>query len=475
MKTSPAAVLTRAAQARKTGVFILKIEPTARIFLQGGKVAQVEGVAVLHAVAKGAPTTGNMVQDLMAVCQTGVPFDDAKDAAAEGIGEFIASHAESSAECSFQPGVTPPPGSFPLDHPVTQIVANGFITHRDADMVANSLSEHMARNLLVETLSSDDRTGLGPKVLRVHQLAQGKTLMQLVSKAIPKGPRALEQVWQGLDLLIHLGLLQIEGVNGARKAAEKPERLARKKKVAAEEAERRKVDEEKAVELVQLAAEIEKQRPLTALGVEPDAKLADTMNVQVVDQIFRKIAATYHPDNYPRGPQRDAANKVFAVLNQQRERAQQPDILAEEIDRLSTIGRGKKWVPENNRKQARVLFGQVTRLEEAKRWAEARKKMRRVLKLDDNEALYHVLRIWLDVIAKELEPLAAIAELDQLTLETVADKVEGNYRAGRILRLANKTKPAYVRFQKVLELVPNHVGAAREVRLLERRASQPKR
>ena len=472
VKTSPVAVLVRAAQAKKSGLFVLEADPQARVFLQAGRLAQIEGVPVLKDVADGAGSSGNLLQDQMAVCQTGVPFDDAKDLAAAGFGKWIAQNAENQAACSFQEGVTPPPGSFPLDQSVTRIVANGFKKYRAADGVARQLGEHLGGALLPQPLSLEDRSGLGPKVLRVHALCKGRTLTQLVQKAMPKGPQVLEMVWQSLDLLLHLGLVQVEGLHGAQKPLSSAEEAAAQKREAEAVAQQEAEDAEKVAELEARLIEVTDMRPLDALEVQPDAKLK--LDAAGVDRVFRKIAATYHPDNYPSGAQRDAAARVFAVLHEKREEAQKPEVLAEEVDRLIALGEGRRWVPEANRKQARVLFGQVTRLEEAKQWKDARKKLGRVLKLDDSQAIYHVLRLWLDVILKELEPLDAIQQLDELSLKTVPDKVEGNYRAGRILKLANKTKLAYARFQRVLEMVPNHVGAKREVRLIERRANQSK-
>jgi len=408
----------------------------------------------------------------MTVCRTGVPFDDAKDLAAVGLGKWIAQNAGNDAPCSFEDGVSPPPGTFPLDQSVTRIVVDGFKKYRDPDGVAKELGAYLSSALLPQPLSAEDRIGLGPKVLRIHSLCKGRTLTQLVQKAIPKGPQVLAMVWQSLDLLLHLGLVKLGGVHGAQRTTPGPKQVAAKKREAEAAAQQEAEDGEKVAELEARLAELADMRPLDALEVEPDAKLK--LDADGVDRVFRKIAATYHPDNYPRGTLRDVAARVFAVLHEKREEAQQPEVLAEEIDRLITLGQGKKWVPEANRKQARVFFGQATRLEEAKRWKEARKKLGRVLKLDDSQAIYHVLRIWLDVILKVVEPLEAIQQLDELSLQTVPDKVEGNYRAGRILKLAKKTKLAYARFQRVLTMVPNHVGAKREVRLIERRANQSK-
>ncbi len=443
----------------------------ARVYLQAGRVAQVEGVPELMlGAADGVELSGNMLQDVMAVCQTGVAFDDAYAAAGRGLGRFIALHADSELLCVFEEGVRPPPGCFPMDEPVPRIVSDGFKAHRSADDVARQLAEFMSRDLLVDLTDKQGQSGLGPQILRLQQIARGKSLTQLVTKAVQKGPAALERVWQGLDLLLHLGLVSIDGHNGARRKDERP--MPKKEPEPEPEAE---AEDDKAVELVELAKSFAAMRPLSALGVEPDAKLGAHMNAQRVEQIFRKVAATYHPDNYPRGRQRVAASRVFAILNQKREDLSDPAVLAEEIERLETLGRGRKWVPANNRKQARVLFQKVQGLEQSKLWPEARKQLKRVLKLDDDTSLYHVMAIWLDVILKEMTPDEAIAAIDSLPLETVADKVEANYRAGRIYRLADRTKKAYQRFQTVLEMVPNHMGAAREVRLIERRASAPKR
>jgi len=466
---SPAAILTQAAQAHKTGLFTLVLDDvSARVWLQGGRVAQIDGVPdLLRSLSPDGELSGNLLQDVMTVCQTGVAFDDAYEVASMGLGRFIAEQADSGASCAFQEGVEPPAGCIPMDRSVTRIVVDGFREARSADDVALELSNHLSRKLLV---NGQDRkpVGLGPQNLRLLQRARGKTLVDVIDTAVREGPSALEAAWQGLDLLLHLDLLYIDGLHpqAARRKTQpvhEPEPMDEAELEAARE---------KAAELLELADTLEGQRPLDALGVAAERNLGRWLDVKKLEEIFRQLAASYHPDNHPKGPERNAAGRVFSVLNQQRDRIQDPALLKEEIDRLETIAEGRKWVPAADRKKARVLFGEVQGLEENKRWKAARRHLTKVMRLDDQASLYHIMRIWLDVILKDLTPNQAIEELDSVPLETTAHKVEANYRAGRIYRLANKTVKAYNRFQRVLELVPNHMGAAREVRLIQRRAAQ---
>ncbi len=472
LTNSPAVVLTQAAQAHKTGLFTLIVDGvSSRVWLLGGRVAQVDGVPdLLRSVSPSGTLSGNLLQDVMVVCQAGVAFDDAYQAASIGLGRFIALNAESGATCGFEEGIQPPAGCIPMDRSVTRIVADGFRQNRSADDVAMELSNHLSRRLLPNGLDRKP-VGLGPQNLRLLQSARGRTLVDVIDSAVREGPSALEAAWQGLDLLLHLGHLYIDGVG----VQPEPEPKPAPEPVAEEPGDDLELQKEKAAELIELARTLEGQRPLDALGVAAERNLGRWLDVKKLDEIFRKLAASYHPDNHPKGPQRDAAGSVFSVLNQKRDLIQDAALLKEEIERLETIAEGRKWIPAGDRKQARVLFREVQRLEENKRWKAARKQLRKVMRLDNEASMYHIMRIWLDVILKDLTPEKAIAELDAVKLETVAHKVEANYRAGRIYRLANKTVKAYSRFQRVLELVPNHMGAAREARLIQRRAAAQKR
>ncbi len=380
---------------------------------------------------------------------SGVSLQEAYAAAAATLGrELAGSAAGKSSRVQFvEQDVR---GGLPLEVDVLDLVREGFREVRPAEKVARSLERKASERLQAEGRPA----GLGPWMMRVHGACQkSPRLVDLAADNGQPGTAAYERFWLSLDLLMELGLVQLG--SGSSVARRDPEQ-----------------EKQRLESLLRRIQEIQRQPAIEALGQGPDPDLK--LDAEAVDSLFRNAAGPYHPDQFMDEPgrvQRLAAH-VFALLNERREELQdRPELLAQEVERLRCLGRGEVWVTEDMRKLARVLFREARGLEQAKHWTKAREKVERAMELDPNETLFRVQLAFLRVVLQEISPAEGVRDIDALALDSVGSRVEAAFRSGRLLRMAGNSKKALERFDRVLEMAPDHVGAMREARLLRQRAS----
>ena len=399
---------------------------------------------------------GNLKDDVMAVAGGGVELIDIWDEAAGRLGDALAATADGAVVGKFEEGLQPEDGGFPMDVPLGPAVRDAFRSNRPADKVARTYEKRMEEPLTVRSPDHLERGLLSTGTLRtLKRCGKEGTLSKVVKSVAPEGPMVLERTWLDIDLLFELGLLAIGKAAAARR------RYLRKQRQA------------KVRQLLARADELERMRPLDALGVKPSADLKVTHDS--INSVFRRVAGAYHPDQYVEhgAKVKQAAAHVFAVLNQHRDDVLKDDkLLEQEIARLKALGRGEAFVPKAKRDKARVMFRTVQGMENMRRWQDAKTQLLKIVKLDPNTKIYQVVLIHIRHILKETDFKTAVHQLDGLETTDLPSRCEAAYRAGRILRQAGKNGAAMQRFQEVLELNPNHIGAKREVRLLERRAQR---
>ncbi|HJN77015.1 MAG TPA: hypothetical protein QGF58_24025 [Myxococcota bacterium] len=452
--TSPTALLLRAVARNATGR--LKWDDV-EVFLQTGRVVQVTGLPLLSRWldrAEGEPS--NLKTDVMSVAGEGVELIEIWDEAACVLAQALAQTADGKAVGVYEQDVEPPDGGFPMDVPLGPAIRDAYQSARPADLIAQSFERRMDEPLTVRAPDRAERGMLSAGTMRTLKVCNAEgTLTAVVRSVVPEGPVVLERTWLDVDLLFEFGLLAIGKAAAARR------RFLRKQQ------------QTKIRQLRARADELERMRPLDALGVKPDSTLE--LDHDKLGSIFRRVAGAYHPDNYvDQGNQvKRAAAHVFAVLNQHRDDLVQDDaLLKDEIDRLRSLGRGEAFVPRVKRDRARVMFRAVQGMENMRRWDEARAKLEKIVEIDPNTLIYQVVLIHIRHILKETDFRTAIHQLEDLALDGLPARCEAAYRAGRILRQAGKNRAARQRFEQVLELNANHIGAKREVRLLERRAQK---
>jgi len=427
------------------------------VFLKSGRVVQVLGLPLLGRWSERIENGGgNLKSDVMAVAGGGVELIDIWDEAAAQLGAALAAAADGAAVGTYEEGLAAPDGGFPMDVPLGPAVREAFRKVRPADAVARFFERRMEEPLTVRAPDRTERGLLSAGTLRTLKRCRDEgTLRALVRSVAPEGPAAIERAWLDVDLLFELGVLAIGKAAAARRRYLQKQRKA------------------KVRQLLKRADQLERKRPLDALGVKPDANLE--LDHDKISSLFRKIAAPYHPDQYVDEGSRvkSAAAHVFAVINQHRDDLiKDPKLLEQEIERLRALGRGEAFVPKAKMDRARVMFRAVQGMENMRRWTEARAKLEQIVKLDPNTPIYQIVLVHIRHILKETDYKTAVNQIDGLEPDSLPARCEAAYRTGRILRQAGKNGAALARFQAVLELNANHIGAKREVRLLERRSKK---
>ncbi len=451
MVRTPTALLIDAARGRRSGRLSWNARGNREIVLalRHGRIVQVLGLGLLDAYAtRGIELHGDLAKDLPAVVAAGVPLQEAYATAAGAVGQELAGSASGKAS-RVQFVEEAVDAALPLEADILDIVRRGFAEVRPAEKVARSLERRMS-----ERVSAEGRpAGLGPWMMRVHAACQkGPKLVELAAENGQPGTAAYERFWLSLDLLMEMGLVQLGGGSSVvrRDADHEKQRLE---------------------SLLRRIQEIRRLPAIEALGQGPDPDLE--LDADGVDSLFRSAAGPYHPDQYMDEPgrvQRVAAH-VFALLNERREELlDEPGFLNLEVERLRCLGRGERWVTEDMRKHARVLFREAQGLESRKHWASAREKVERAIELDPNETIFEVQRAFLRVVLQEITPAEGVRDIDALDLASVGARVEAAFRTGRLLRMAGQPQKAIERFDRVLQMAPDHVGAQREARLLRQRS-----
>lgn len=475
--------------AKSSGLYVLRTEAgESKVYLKAGRIVQVEGVeGLLAGVVEGALLQGELLADVGAVAVLGAPIDAAMSAAAENLGRFIVRAMEMpDTSAGFTAGVAAPPGSFPLPQEPPQVVVKGVRAQRSDEAVRVHLApvaDHRPRALAGPLSGS-----LDPAALRVYTRCKGdRSVEDIVSLDAASGAARAAATRRSLDMLMSMGLVELLEPTAAApppQAPAQPEAAAPPPARPAEPAERRRSNRrsrsrtveveqppvDPAEELGALAERLQHLTPLEALGI-PDDEPADNITRERVDKAFRAMAQTYHPDRFAGEPEavRDAAARVFAVLNDHCSALTDPRALDEARARLAARQKGEVYVRDMDREKAKVLLRKAELVERTRAWAHGRQLLAQAAALDPVNPMVKVLDAFYAVVLKELAPDVAITELRALKLSTDRERAEAAYRIGRIHRLAQRDDVALVVFRKAIEHNPGHVGAQRELRLLQRR------
>lgn len=449
MSQSPVVALYLAHLEQRSGLLeILSGAHSTRIHLQRGRVVQVEDMPGLleELVPHGI---GSLRDDLAKAIQGGAPMPQAFETAARDIGRALAlTHGQDGVEANFNPDGEPPPGCFPLEQGIPEILRLGFTAERPPVAVYReyrALLDHRARP------TGREAKGLGTHALRLLRGARQSPLVSELMAGVPQD----DPSWVALDLLVAIDALVIEEV---KEDPLKAERLRRLKA--------------KAQRLEELAIELSKQPPLTALGIQP-AESMDWLNEEGIAQQYRKVATPYHPDQIAKmpAPYRAAASAVFSAYSEIKERLlKDPQLLKDEKERLVCEAKGRLYVPRGARDEARACFKRAQGHEHYRQWEQAQQELEVAVERDPSEPLYAVVLAFVKAVRKQRSPTDAIGDIREVSAKAgIIPRVEGLYRIGRLFKMAESPKDALSTFQDLLHIAPNHVGAKREVRLLKKR------
>lgn len=222
--------------------------------------------------------------------------------------------------------------------------------------------------------------------------------------------------------------------------------------------------------IVERVREIEDQNYFEMLGVErsggPDA---------VRNAYFEQVKQ-WHPDRLPTEllPLKPYVDRVFHLVTEARDTLADPERRGEYVKAVQSGG----GTPSSDRRVSNIVgaavqFQKAEVFAKRKSWDEAFELLAEALELHSDEADFHAMHAWL-LFQKhgvdEGAPIAQMVHSVDHALHLDATCVRAHYTKGVILKRLGKQREALRHFEKVTELDPRHIEAAREVRLAQMRS-----
>ncbi len=464
----PARVLFLAHRVAASGALRIDRGGSALIGLRGGKVVQVAGVpGLLASLGAGVRDGRDLASDVAAAVAQGHPPDRALQAAAEGLGAWIAGMVDATGgHVSFDATWIAPAGAFPLPEPVPRILARGLARARSDALVARAwgaLGGATVRARLPDD-APDSTWGLDATATRLVRLtARPHSVDRLLALASPlaeRGAPALAaarnaEVLRALDTLRALGMLVVDGG-----ALEAPAPHAGRPSEATQEDPR--------VDRLSRALEaMEGVHPLEVL----DLATRNRVSEEDVANAYREISRRYHPDFFFNAPPavRSLAESCFAKVNAAYDALRVPGGLAEAKRFLEARTRGEAFVSEKEHLTARVAFRRGEQLFRARDYAGADPLFNEAARLDPLTWPHAMYAAWCGWLAKRLSNAEAVAALDAVKAPEPLRAAEALVMAGTVLKQDGRVNEAVDRFRAALAKDPNNRDAQREIRLHELR------
>lgn len=218
-------------------------------------------------------------------------------------------------------------------------------------------------------------------------------------------------------------------------------------------------------EILQRAAAIDKEDYFTMLGLEQSA------TSEAIREAYFRLVKEWHPDRLSPAlvDIRDASAKVFARIHEAYE------TLADTEQRQRYMGLLEHGggTPEEAEQVQRILdaaddFQRARVFFKKQDIKQAEKLAERAMKGDPEQADYVALWASLQLQKRSAEENPNFADLLKL-LDNALAKDENNERAllcrGNVLKRIGRIEAAMTDFRKLVELYPNNIDAAREIRL----------
>lgn len=221
-------------------------------------------------------------------------------------------------------------------------------------------------------------------------------------------------------------------------------------------------------ELLALRDQLAARNHFERLEVEPSATSKE------VRAAFLAQAKRYHPDRFNGDPEevRAAATEIFALLSASQDALTDPE-QRREYKRTLETGVDEQ---EGRREVERILTAeQHFRRGEAdfkrRAYAAALESFEQAAELAPSEGEFQAYRAWTRYLAHSGLPESAAAAREELrqAIALAATSPTGYYFLGQLEKACQRPDQAQRMFRKVIELRPNHVDAARELRLFEMR------
>jgi hypothetical protein len=217
-------------------------------------------------------------------------------------------------------------------------------------------------------------------------------------------------------------------------------------------------------ELRALAAKLKGQNHFEALG------LTDRADAAQVKVAYFRMAKSYHPDTVPAGAPPELGQlkaEIFARVGDAYRTLSDEKLRADYVEDLKHGGKGEQ-VDVAQILLAEDLFQKGCILVKARKWPEAVKMLDEAIKANAEEAEFYAWRGYAKFFAnpdKKAGHLEALKDI-QLTLKKNERIAPAHYFLGHISKLTGDEKTALKEFKRAVEHNPDHIDAAREIRLM---------
>ncbi|MBM4368279.1 MAG: response regulator, partial [Deltaproteobacteria bacterium] len=469
-RVPPMRLLFLAHRVDATGAVMLdRKEFTGRVVVRGGRVMHVEGLpGLLGDLDPALPDTRNLGRDVGAAVAAGHPVDRVLEAAALGLGQFLARLVgQRGGMVSFDPDAAGPPGAFPLPVPIPRILSTGLRQGRALAQVERdwaTLSQASVK-VRVPDDSPETRWGLDTTTMRVLRVAQGcLDVGHLLREAGATDSTRRGEVLRALDLLYLLGLLAVDGGPLEREAAPSSPRTP---PPAARTEEDPRIG--------RLRSALSVMEGASALDV---LEMGDrkTLSEDDVVNAYRDISKRYHPDTFFSAPPlvRQLAEACFAKVNEAYEVLRMPGAIAEARRVLAARAAGKPYVSDRDHQAARVAFKRGEVLYRNRDWRGADALFVEAVRLDPDAWPHGLYAARAGYLCRRISLDQALAALDTVAAPDAAKRAEVAVSAGNMLKLESRHGDALRRYRAALEADPENRDAQREIRLHNQRQEREK-
>lgn len=432
-------------------------EVRARLTLRGGAVFEADGVPALLASLGpeyGAETSTGA--GIAAAVAGGVTVDAAAEAAAVGVGRFVAAQVGvRDGLVAWEPSARPARGAFPLPLPVPRLIAEGLRLARPSAQVSSFWGAADGARLVATPPDDapETRWGLDATSLRVLRLAPREPTVGSLVGAVVGGVSARRvEVLRAIDLLYLLGLLDLQA--SARPVATPlPARAG---------------PDPRADDLRARLATVEGRHPVDVLGLGEAQSLA----APAVESAWRELGARAHPDGFADASPEVAelAHRLFDTYRAAREALGVPGALDEANRLLDARRKGIPYVSDKDRAAARIAYRRGETLFRSRAWKEADACFQQALSLDPSWP-HPFYEVWCGWLARRVSGVAAELGLARLEPPTPRDKAEVLVARATIAKVEGRPDDAARHFRAAAEADPANRDAQRELRLDERRAA----
>lgn len=213
-----------------------------------------------------------------------------------------------------------------------------------------------------------------------------------------------------------------------------------------------------------LAVKLKGQNHFEALG------LSDKADASQVKVAYFRMAKSYHPDTVPEGAAPELGQlkaEIFGRVGDAYRTLSDEKLRAEYVEELKHGGKGEQ-VDVAQILLAEELFQKGCILVKARKWPEAVKMLDDAIKANAEEPEFYAWRGYARFFAnpdKKAGHLEALKDL-QLALKKNERIAAAHYFLGHISKLTGDEKLALKEFKRAVEYNPDHIDAAREVRLM---------